>query len=94
MLDTWPTHTLKDFIRSVPPFHSLSETELQELVLGLLIEFFQKGEVILGPDSPPAQFLYVIRSGGVRSVLPERGPDGQEITYDYREEGEDRKSVV
>ena len=88
MLDALPVQRLKDFIRSVPPFQFLSEEELQELVLALLIEFFPRGEVILGPDGPPPQFLYIIRSGGVRSVLPEKGPEGQEVTYDYRGEGD------
>lgn len=88
MLDALPIARLKDFIRSVPPLYLLSEDELEELVRNLLIEFFPKGEVILGPDTPPAHFLYIIRSGGVRSLLPEEGADRQEVTYDYRGEGD------
>ncbi len=86
MSDPLPLDQLKDFIRTVPPFHLLSGGAVDELVRGLIIEYFPKGEVILTPEGPPTQFLYMIRTGGVRFLLKEKG--GLEKVYDYRDEGD------
>jgi CBS domain-containing protein len=87
MVDAIPLEKIKDFVKTVPPFHLLSEKALSELVAALIIEYFPKGEVILSPKGPPTQFLYVIRSGGVRFLSREKGA-GEEKIYDYRDEGD------
>ena len=86
MPEALPLDQLKDFIKTVPPFHLLSGSAVDELVRSLIIEYFPKGEVILSPEGPPTQFLYLIRSGGVRFLLKEKG--GSEKIYDYRDDGE------
>jgi CBS domain-containing protein len=88
MPETLPLDQLKDFIKTVPPFHLLPEDAAGELVRTLVIEYFPKGEVILSPEGPPTQFLYIIRSGGVRFLVREKGRDGLEKVYDYRDEGD------
>jgi CBS domain-containing protein len=88
MPDTLPLDQLKDFIKTVPPFHLLSGNAVEELVRTLVIEYFPKGEVILRPEGPPTQFLYIIRTGGVRFLLKDREKGGLEKVYDYRDEGD------
>jgi CBS domain-containing protein len=87
MSDALPLDQLKDFIRTVPPFHLLAGSAIDELVRTLVIENFPKGEIILSPEAPPTQFLYIIRSGGVRFLLKEGDKGGPEKIYDYRDEG-------
>jgi CBS domain-containing protein len=83
-----PVDKLRDFIKTVPPFHLLSGSDTEELARTLVIEYFPKGEVILSPSGPPTQFLYIIRSGGVRFLSREKGGGGSERIYDYRDEGD------
>lgn len=87
MPESLPLDKLKDFMNRVPPFHLLPEPAVEELVKGLLIEYFPKGEIILNPKGPPTQFLYIIRSGGVKFLVREK-EGGSEKIYDYRDEGE------
>ncbi|HUL20890.1 MAG TPA: DUF294 nucleotidyltransferase-like domain-containing protein, partial [Thermodesulfobacteriota bacterium] len=61
---------------------------MDELVRTLIIEYFPKGNTILSPKGSPTQFLYIIRSGGVRFLLSEKdGKEGDRV-YDYRDEGD------
>ena len=69
MSEPLPLDHLKDFIKTVPPFHFLSGNSADDLVRNLIIEYFPKGEIILTPEGPPTQFLYIIRTGGVRFLL-------------------------
>jgi CBS domain-containing protein len=88
MPEALPLEKLKDFIRTVPPFHLLPRKAMDELVRTLIIEYFPKGDTILSPKSSPTQFLYIIRSGGVRFLLSETDDKGGDRIYDYREEGD------
>ena len=77
-----------NFLKAVPPFHLLPEMALQELSLTLMIEHFSAGEDILRPDGPPTRFLYLIRSGGVKFIIPDKGNSGAEKIVDMRGEKE------
>jgi CBS domain-containing protein len=83
-----PSIKLSDFLRTVPPFHLLSAAELEKLAQTLVIEYFPKGETILSPDGPPTLFLYLIRSGGVKILWPEKKGKGTEKVFDFRDEGD------
>ena len=74
MPEALPLEKLKDFIKTVPPFHLLPRKAMDELVHSLIIEYFPKGDTILSPERSPTQFLYIIRSGGVRFLLSEKTP--------------------
>ena len=88
MPEALPLEKLKDFIKTVPPFHLLPRSAMDELVRTLIIEYFPKGNTILSPKGSPTQFLYIIRSGGVRFLLSEKdGKEGDRV-YDYRDEGD------
>jgi CBS domain-containing protein len=88
MPEALPLEKLKDFIKTVPPFHLLPRKAMDELVRTLIIEYFPKGDTILSPTGSPTQFLYIIRSGGVRFLLSEKDGQGGERIYDYRDEGD------
>ena len=88
MSDALPLDQVREFLKTVPPFHLLSGLTADELVRGLMIEYFPKGETILSPEGPPTQFLYIIRSGGVRLLVKEKEKGGLEKIYDYRDEGD------
>lgn len=79
---------LIDFLKTVPPFHFLHATELEKLARNLIIEYFPKGETILTPEGLPTQFLYIIRSGGVRILVPEKKGDRVGKVFDYRDDGD------
>ncbi|HUL29165.1 MAG TPA: DUF294 nucleotidyltransferase-like domain-containing protein [Thermodesulfobacteriota bacterium] len=88
MPEALPLEKLKDFVKTVPPFHLLPRKAMDELVRTLMIEYFPKGETILSPKGPPTQFLHIIRSGGVKFLVSEKeGKEGDRI-YDYRDEGD------
>lgn len=88
MLDAASLSKLKDFLKTVPPFHLLPTIVLGELARTLIIEYLPKGEIILSPNSPPNQFLYIIRTGGVKLLILEKEGRTSERVYDYRDEGE------
>ncbi|HXX35626.1 MAG TPA: putative nucleotidyltransferase substrate binding domain-containing protein [Thermodesulfobacteriota bacterium] len=79
---------LRDFLRTVPPFNFLSKNVVEEIVLNLVIEYFPKGEIILDPQGDTTQFLYIIRSGGVKILSRQKENGGDEKVIDYRDEGE------
>ncbi len=86
MPEALPLDKLNNFIKTVPPFHLLPQGAMEELARTLVIEYFPEGNTILSPKKAPSQFLYIIRSGGVRFLLSEKdGQDGDTI-YDYRDE--------
>jgi CBS domain-containing protein len=88
MLEGLPLEKLSDFIKTVPPFHLLPRKAMDEFVRTLIIEYFPKGNTILSPTRSPTQFLYIIRSGGVRFLLSEKDGKGGDRIYDYRDEGD------
>jgi len=88
MPEVLPLEKLKDFIKTVPPFHLLPKSAMDELVRTLVIEYFPRGDTVLSPKGSPTQFLYIIRSGGVRLLLAEKDGQGGDRVYDYRDEGD------
>ena len=79
---------LGNFLKSVPPFDRLPGMALQELALTLTIEHFSEGEVILSPEGPPTEFLYLIQTGGVKLFVPDPETPGAEKAIDIRGEKE------
>ncbi len=88
MVDAASFPKLREFLKIVPPFHLLPVTVLEDLARTLIIEYFPKGEIILSPTSPPNQFLYIIRTGGVKLLVPKKEDQTSDRVYDYRDEGE------
>ncbi len=86
MPEALPLEKLNNFIKTVPPFHLLPPSAMDELARTLVIEYFPEGNTILSPKKAPSQFLYIIRSGGVRFLLSEKDGQGGDSVYDYRDE--------
>jgi CBS domain-containing protein len=77
-----------DFLKGVPPFHLLPDSELRDLAATLTVEHFAKDKVILSPDGPSTKFLYLIRTGGVRLFIPDGKQHVGPLIIDLRGEGE------
>ena len=56
---------LHTFLAGVPPFDSLDEEELADVVAAAKQRAFDAGEEVLIEDGPPARNFYVVRSGSV-----------------------------
>jgi CBS domain-containing protein len=74
------------FLRVVPPFQFLCDSDLQAVARNLSMEFYPKDMVILRQDGPPSDALRIIKKGGVKIVLV--SDEGGEAVIDYRGEGD------
>ena len=74
------------FLKKVPPFQFLSETDLQAVARNLSMEFYPKDMVIQRQDGSPSDALRIIKKGGVKLVLV--SDDGGEAIMDYRGDGD------
>ncbi|MCX7794572.1 MAG: DUF294 nucleotidyltransferase-like domain-containing protein [Thermodesulfovibrionales bacterium] len=74
------------FLKDVPPFQFLQEEELKGIALHLSLEFYPKGTLILKQGSLNTEGLRIIKKGAVKVFIT--GPSGEEITVDYRGEGD------
>jgi CBS domain-containing protein len=75
-----------DFFGNVMPFDKLSRDTLGEMVDGITMEYYPKGEQILEQDGPPSEFLGVIKKGGVK--VYQTSESNEEVVVDLRGEGE------
>lgn len=73
-----------NFLKTIPPFNLLPEMAIQELVLTLAIDHYEKGETILNQEGPPNEFLYIIQTGGVKLLIAEPDGSGGEKLVDIR----------
>ena len=74
------------FLKKVPPFQFLDESDLQAVARNLSMDFYPRDTVILKQDGPPSDALRIIKKGGVKvSMVSE---DGGEVVIDYRGEGD------
>jgi CBS domain-containing protein len=80
------TETVVAFLRNVPPFQFLSNSELARLAGHVALEFFPKDTVILSAGYSAADTLYVVHKGGVKLTL--RSQVGKQLVLDMRSEGE------
>jgi len=78
-------YRVADFLRRHPPFQSIDENELIELVQGGRVQFHEDGEIIQQQGLPRRRFVYVIQQGAVRLV--EETKDGETLR-DVRGEGD------
>jgi len=75
-----------NFLKSVPPFQSLEERDIQAVARNLSLEFYPKDMVIMQQDAPPSEALRIIKKGNVKLTLSSE--DGGELVIDYRGEGD------
>ncbi|MDA8100126.1 MAG: DUF294 nucleotidyltransferase-like domain-containing protein [Nitrospiraceae bacterium] len=75
-----------NFLKNVPPFQFLEETDIHAVARNLSMEFYPKDTVIMEQDGPPSEALRIIKKGGIKISL--RSENGDEVVIDYRGEGE------
>jgi CBS domain-containing protein len=80
-------YRVADFLRRHPPFQSLDEAELLELVAGGRVIFHEDGELVFERGQKRRPYVYVIQQGVVRLVDLDES-DGREILRDVRGEGD------
>ena len=80
------TDSVVSFLKAIPPFQFVPETELARLTKSMSLEYFPKDTTILSAGTRPADALYVIQKGGVKLAL--RTKVGKELILDMRSEGE------
>jgi CBS domain-containing protein len=85
-MSDFPLARIAEFVRSVPPFDTLSPEELARVVSRMDIAYFPAGEVVVRQGGEPARFLHVIHSGSVK--LTSSDEDGRESLVDVRGEGD------
>lgn len=74
------------FLKEIPPFSTLDETELRYVTEGIELDFYPKGRIILSQDETAPDFLGIIRSGSVKVFVKTHG--GEEVVLDYRSTGD------
>lgn len=61
-----PLAPVTDFLRRHAPFDQMAPAHLEFMAKRLKLAFYARDEVILGPDSGPADRFYIIKQGRVR----------------------------
>jgi CBS domain-containing protein len=75
------------FLKKVPPFFSLDDTNLQAVAKHLSVEFYPRGTVILKQNDSSSDSLRIIKKGGVKLSMVS-SENGEEVIIDYRGEGD------
>lgn len=88
MAKTATLDELETFLKDIPPFNLLPGKALKEIIPTLAVQRFSAEDLILRPDGPPTQFLYLIRSGAVKFTIPGKGENEPEQIVDMRHEKE------
>lgn len=80
------TSRVVSFLKTVPPFQFLAESQLEALAASMSLEYFPQNTLILTAGGKSAESLYVVQKGGVKLTVPDelREP----IVLDVRGEGE------
>ena len=74
------------FLKNVPPFQFLSESELAVVVENMTMEFYPRDALILKQDDPANDSLRIVKKGGVKVSV--RTDSGEDLTIDHRGEGD------
>jgi CBS domain-containing protein len=74
------------FLKKVPPFQFLEESDIEAVAKNLSLEFYPKDTVILRQDGAPSDSLRIIKKGGVKVSMV--SAEGDEVVIDYRGEGD------
>lgn len=85
-MSDFPLPRIRDFVRTVVPFDTLSDDELSSVVSKMEIAFFPRGERIVRAGGSSLPDLVIIKSGSVKITLPD--DQGGEILVDIRGEGD------
>jgi CBS domain-containing protein len=74
------------FLKGIPPFQFLEESDLRKTAGDLSMEFYPKDTVILKQNGPPSDCLRVIKKGAVKVLMGDE--TGEEVVIEYKGEGD------
>ncbi len=74
------------FLKKIPPFHLLEESELAALAINMTMDFYAKDTAILREDGTPSEYLRIIKRGAVRVSL--KSEAGEDTVIEYRGDGD------
>jgi CBS domain-containing protein len=74
------------FLKGIPPFQFLEESDLRKAAGELSMEFYPKDTIILKQNGPPSDCLRVIKKGAVKVLMGDEM--GEEIVLEYKGEGD------
>lgn len=64
-----------NFLRRHAPFDQMALADLEYMIARLSLGFYAKGEVILGPETCPANRFFIVKQGCVRAESPQAGDE-------------------
>ncbi len=82
------------FLKKVPPFQFLDDTDLQTVARNLSMEFYPRGMVILKQDGPPSDALRIIKKGGIKVSMVSEDGDLQAVARNLSMEFYPRDMVI
>lgn len=56
---------VQDFLVKFPPFHLLQQEDIQALAKGVIIQYYQAGDIVFKEGEQPGQSFYVVRKGAI-----------------------------
>ncbi len=81
-----PNQRTLEFLRSVPPFDTLSAGELGHVITRMEMVYFPRGQRIASKGDPAFKYLYIIQKGAARISLVD--DEGEDLLVDVRGEGD------
>jgi CBS domain-containing protein len=81
-----PNQRMLEFLRSVPPFDTLSADELAHVVSRMEMAYFPREQRIVSNGEPPFKHLYIIQKGSAKLSLID--DEGEDLLVDVRGEGD------
>ncbi|UCF92251.1 MAG: cyclic nucleotide-binding/CBS domain-containing protein [Desulfobacterales bacterium] len=85
-MNAFPWQRILDFLRTVPPFDTLSPEELAALAQQMQIAYYPRGGVIIAQGDPAPAGLYIIQEGSARTTF--KDASGEEILVDVWGDGD------
>lgn len=76
---------VKEFLKRFPPFTFLSEASLQQVAVGVEVQYFAKGEFLFKQGDPAQNFFFVLKEGSIQLTETQ---DGQTKVREVCDEGD------
>ena len=80
------SETVIEFLKTVPPFQFLPQSELSRLLPRMTLDYFPKDDTIISAGHRASEVLYIVHKGAVQLSLRTRV--GKQLAFDLRGEGE------
>jgi CBS domain-containing protein len=85
-MSEFPLQRILDFMRSVPPFDTLGQTELTGLARQMEIAYYPRNGILIQQGDPAPAYLYILQTGSARTAF--KDVSGEEILVDVWGEGD------